>query len=196
MKRVFEYAYRFVCVFIILMTIFSIMTIEVNTDHNHNYINNENNDKAVNSVYIRNDKLVFREPAGRTTKAQLTNMDTSNYNVLSSEYVNVSHFGPDCSGCGIGYVASGDYVGNGRINYSDKTYGVVRIVAADRKYPLGTIIRLTKGNDVTLAIVLDRGGGIGDGNKYQIDLLAESEAQSYRIGVIRDVRLDVLRIGH
>lgn len=123
-------------------------------------------------------------------------IDTSSYPVLSSETITMSHFGPDCPGCGSGYVASGYYVGGGRINYPDATFGNVRIVAADYKYPTGTILRLSHNGSSIIAIVLDRGGGIGDGRKYQIDLLAESEAQSSHLGVKYGVTLEVLRLGY
>lgn len=133
-------------------------------------------------------------PQGNTV-TYYSPIDTSGYNVISSEIVNISHFGPDCNGCGAGYVATGDYVGSGRIYYRDNTFGTVRIVAADYKYPSGTILRLSYNGNVMIAIVLDRGGGIGDGKKYQIDLLTESEAKCYQLGVMYGATLEVLRLG-
>jgi len=46
----------------------------------------------------------------------------------------------------------------------------------------------------TLAIVLDR-GGIGFGKRFLFDLLCESEAQSYQLGVVYNATVEVLRNG-
>ena len=69
----------------------------------------------------------------------------------------ISSYGPDCVGCS-GTLASGFYAGNGNIYYQDSTYGSVRIVAGDRSYPFGTIVKVsgTPLGDFN-AIVLDRG---------------------------------------
>ena len=209
MKKIYNYTFCIVCVFILVMTIYSITLINIDT--NHNYVTNLNEEKVINSsVFIEEESIeidnnlindginqeVDVKVVGSTTNSQINYIDTSSYNIISSEVVNISHFGPDCNGCGIGLVASGDYVGSGRINYYDKTFGIVRIVAADNKYPLGTILRLNTNRGLIIAIVLDRGGGIGDGKKYQIDLLSESEEISYKLGVIYNATLEVLRLGY
>jgi len=67
---------------------------------------------------------------------------------------------------------------------------------ADNKYPLGTIIRLGYQGSTITAIVLDRGGGIGDGQKYQIDLLASSNSKAYELGIVQNTSLEVLRLGY
>ncbi len=115
--------------------------------------------------------------------------------VLAEEMVSLSHYGHDCYGCG-GYTASGYYIGDGRIYYEDSTFGLVRVVAADKKYPLGSIVRMEYYDSVITAIVLDRGGGIGDGKNFQIDLLVSNEAESYELGIINNVTLEVLRLGY
>ena len=231
MKKFYNYAFGTVCVFILLMTLYSVTIINVVT--NRNYANNVNKEKIVSSVVLGKNatesikvseevddsqELEVKEekvevpvatpeptpvptPVPTPTPApQVTisynPIDTSSYNVISSEVVNISHFGPDCNGCGSGYVASGYYVGEGRINYPDSTFGNVRIVAADYKYPTGSIVRLTYNGNVIIAIVLDRGGGIGDGRKYQIDLLDVSEAESSRLGVMYGATLELLRSGY
>ena len=103
----------------------------------------------------------------------------------------MSGYGPDCAGCS-GYVAYGKYVGNGNIYYNDKEYGKVRIVAGDKKYKFGTIVKI---NDSMLAIVLDRGGSIGIGKKFLFDLLYESEKEAYRYGVSYNTKFEILRNG-
>ena len=78
----------------------------------------------------------------------------------------MSGYGPDCVGCS-GYLAYGTYVGDGNVYYNDSEYGNVRIVAGDKKYKFGTIVKI---NNSMLAIVLDRGGSIGVGKKFLFDL--------------------------
>ena len=71
-------------------------------------------------------------------------------------------YGPDCKGCGGGVSCIRYNVRNGNIYYNDKDYGKIRILAADKRIPCGTIVRvsnLRKYKDF-YAIVLDRGGVI------------------------------------
>lgn len=103
----------------------------------------------------------------------------------------MSGYGPDCVGCS-GYLANGKYVGDGNIYYDDSEYGRVRIVAGDKKYKFGTIVRI---NDSLLAIVLDRGGAIGIGKKFMFDLLYESEAEANKNGVSYNTKFEILRNG-
>lgn len=106
-------------------------------------------------------------------------------------YGKMSGYGPDCVGCS-GYVASGQYVGGGNFYYYDSEYGQLRIVAGDKKYKFGTVIRI---NDSMLAIVLDRGGSIGIGKKFLFDLLYESEEVANKNGVSNNVKFEILRNG-
>ena len=196
MKRFYNYTFGTVCIFILLMTIYSVTILNVVTSRN--YANNENMEKVLSSAVLYKEIKKIEPVIGSTltTTNPYNPIDTTGFNVLSREIGNISHFGPDCQGCGIGYVATGDYVGSCRINYIDKTFGTVRIVAADKKYPLGSILRLTYKDRVIITIVLDRGGGIGDGRKYQIDLLAESEAHSSNLGVMYGATIEALRLGY
>ena len=101
-------------------------------------------------------------------------------------------YGPDCKGCGGGVSCIRYNVRNGNIYYSDKDYGKIRILAADKKIPCGTIIRvsnLRKYKDF-YAIVLDRGGAI-KGNL--MDLLFVSE-KSVDIGR-ENVKYTIVRWG-
>lgn len=105
-----------------------------------------------------------------------------------------SYYTANCYGCG-GYTSSGLNVGDGRLFYNDSTYGDVRIIAAGREIPLYSIVRInnTSLGASALAIVLDRGGDIGDGRKFIIDILTnDSEGIG---GVDRNVSVEVLRSG-
>lgn len=103
----------------------------------------------------------------------------------------MSGYGPDCYGCS-GYLASGVYVGDGNVYYNDSEYGQVRIVAGDKKYKFGTIVRI---NDSILAIVLDRGGSIGIGKKFLFDLLYVTEAEANINGISYETKFEILRNG-
>ena len=99
----------------------------------------------------------------------------------------ITAYGPDCYGCTSGRTASGQYVLEGNIYYNDPTFGNIRIVAADKSIPFGSIIRingLSISEDPILAIVLDRGGMIGfaEGKHSYFDLLYKSEADAYSFG--------------
>ncbi len=115
---------------------------------------------------------------------------------LGTQVGTMSAYGPDCAGCS-GYLANGHYAGGGNIFYEDATYGVVRIVAGDRQYKTGSIIKVSgsKLGDFN-AIVLDRGGGIGFGKRFLFDLLFASEAEASQFGTSYNVTFDLLRDGY
>lgn len=106
----------------------------------------------------------------------------------------LSGYGPDCAGCS-GYLANGDYVGDGDIYYNDSSYGVVRIVAGDRKYPFGSIVHITTRDDSFLAIILDRGGDIGIDKTMTFDLLFPTEDDASLFGIKPDTKFKILRYG-
>lgn len=108
----------------------------------------------------------------------------------------ITGYGPDCDGC-IGITASGYDVRN-TIYYNDKTYNKVRVLAADKSLPFGTIIKvsnLENYNDF-IGIVLDRGSAISFDGFSQIDLLFESENYSYNFGRHQNVIFEILRLGY
>lgn len=102
--------------------------------------------------------------------------------VLATYHGNITGYGPDCKGCS-GITASGYNVKN-NIYYQDKEYGKIRIVAADKSLPFGSIIKITnlKNKDDILAIVLDRGGAIGFKKSVYFDLLYKSEKDTNSFG--------------
>lgn len=116
--------------------------------------------------------------------------------VLETQVGTMSAYGLDCQGCsgrvGAGYDASGN-----NVRYYDSTYGELRIVAGDRKYPYGTVVRVNNSTIGTFqAIVLDRGGDIGIGRRYMFDLLFYSEAEAYQFGLSRNTTFEILRYGY
>ena len=105
----------------------------------------------------------------------------------------MSYYKATCSGCS-GITAAGFNVSDGRLYYNDSTYGNVRIIAAGSEIKTWSIVRIKNssfGQDI-LAIVLDRGGNIGSGKKYLIDMLTNSSESR---GGVENVTIEVLREG-
>ena len=103
-------------------------------------------------------------------------------------------YGADCPLCS-GHLAcmSNLDVLNGNVNYEDKTYGKVNIVASSKALPCGTIIRINEHklhSEPMYAIVLDRGV-----SKYNLDLLTVSEDYARKNVGRSVVSYDVLRKG-
>ena len=153
-------------------------------------VDEEVNDKIEEHAVSKDVDVIEENGSSDENKVvENTNKDTlSNNEVITGK---MTGYGPDCSGCS-GYLAYGTYVGDGTIYYNDSEYGSVRIVAGDKKYKFGTIVRI---NDSLLAIVLDRGGCIGIGKKFLFDLLYASEKEANTHGVMSDFKFEILRNG-
>ena len=139
-----------------------------------------------NFTYVDKEINIFKEVEIKTEK------------VIATYKGNITAYGPDCVGCKTGRTASGYNVLNGNIYYYDKTYGKVRIVAADKSLPFGTIVRIKDldiSTDPILAIVLDRGGAIGFNKRVYFDLLYKSERDTISFGV-KKATFEVLRRGY
>lgn len=157
----------------------------------YEYVYTYVDDKIIdNSVgFIETDSFVFNAVDNEEDSEEMVP------EVLESQVGKLSGYGPDCYGCS-GYLAYGDYVGDGRVYYQDMEYGNVRIVAGDHKYPFGTIVRVNiHGKDPFLAIVLDRGGAIGFSKTALFDLLYPSEYLANLDGVFYNTKFEVLRYG-
>lgn len=213
MKKIYNYTFQLVCVYIFVLTLFSVFNIEIKTNNYVKTVYNNEKEKFVDSTLLVqshledegveeesiNEELVVEKEVPVVEEKPSENIvlvDTSQYTVLSSEVITMSRYGHDCYGCYGGQTAAGYYVGDGRLYYEDSTFGSLRIVAADKKYPLGTVIRLSNDKESFNAIVLDRGGGIGDGKRFQIDLLEPSEAVANSMTIGYNTLLEVLRLGY
>lgn len=120
--------------------------------------------------------------------------------VLATYTGKITAYGPDCYGCTTGRTASGQYVLDGNIYYNDAIFGNIRIVAADKSIPFGSIVKisgLSISVDPILAIVLDRGGAIGfaEGKHAYFDLLYKSEADATSFGR-PTATFEILRYGY
>lgn len=114
--------------------------------------------------------------------------------VLEIQLGKLSRYGPDCYLC-TGYLAYGLYVGSGTIYYNDNYYGNVRILAGDKSYPFGTIVRVSYDMESFLGIVLDRGGSIGFNGKALFDLLYPNEYLANKDGINYNTKFEILRYG-
>lgn len=141
--------------------------------------------KLNDEIYYISSKYISLE------KTKLSNNTNKTTEPKTSFVAYITHYGPDCKGCS-GVTAAGYDVRN-TTYYDDPEYGTVRVVALDKTYPLYTIIRVNdyKNGPIT-AIVLDRGGAI-KGNK--LDLLVESEAVAYSLGIQTEAHVEILRWG-
>lgn len=102
-------------------------------------------------------------------------------------------YGPDCVGCS-GVVACAPYPNVSKtIYYNDNVYGKVRIVAADKRIPCGTIVKVRNSSIATefTAIVLDRGGAI---KNTLMDLLYDKETNTNSFGR-QKVEYEIIRWG-
>lgn len=224
MKRFYNYTFKLVCTYVLVLSIFMVSNVKIKIDNFSSNVHNLNKEKIVAStlliqqpdieledkeesinevvesdkeeVPVEQEEEPVKEVSQKTLVENVNLVDTSSFAVLKEETVNISHYGHDCYGCTSGYTASGYYVGDGKIYYNDNTFGSVRVVAADSKYPLGTILRLGYHGSKITAIVLDRGGAIGDSQRFQIDLLASSNSEAYQLGIVENTTLEVLRLGY
>ncbi|MDD6757590.1 MAG: hypothetical protein PUE33_05955 [bacterium] len=116
--------------------------------------------------------------------------------VLETQIGSLSGYGPDCVGCS-GFLASGLDVRSGNIYYSDSTYGSVRILAGDKSYPYGTIVRVKNSRlSEFVGIVLDRGGAVGFGKSHLFDLLYQTSSEALKNEVSYNTTFEILRYGY
>ena len=106
-------------------------------------------------------------------------------------------YGPDCVGCGgkTGCSPRQD-VRNGNIYYTDKNYGKIRILAADKTIPCGSIIKISNYKHASgdfYGIVLDRGSAV---NGLTMDLLYETEKDAIHLGREFNINFKIERWGY
>ena len=161
-----------------------------------NKVNNLNNAKS-----IRAYNLVMKYDNAVKEKAPMlveTMEEAATYGPIQpiSFVGQMTAYKATCKGC-TGKVACppAQDVRNNNIWYQDNTYGKIRILAADRKIPCGTIVKVTNvsfSNDPIIGIVLDRGGAI-KGNI--MDFLVGENDDMDVVGRQRGVNYEVVRWG-
>ena len=153
---------------------------------NGQYYRTINNDTNVVDEGIRRVVAVgTREPA-TTSGSSRSSTNTSPTAALEVFTASVTAYQANCRGCS-GFTASGRDVRSNAWFY-DQTFGSVRIIAADRRFPFGTIMYI---QGVGHAVVLDRGGSV-TGNV--LDVLKSSDENPFRFGR-QSLQTQVLRLG-
>ena len=148
--------------------------------------------KAVNLVFKYNpeevETKVIEQPKTIQELAALAKLSPIKFKGTMTGY------GPDCVGCSKNAAVScpPNPLVSKKITYDDKIYGSVRILAADRSIPCGSIAIVrgsTEGEFI--GIVLDRGGAI---KGTLMDLLFKSESVTHAFGR-QNVEYEIIRWG-
>jgi len=195
MERLYHYFRYFGFLMIFFLFLFIIAS---GNKKNLVSVNNINN---IKSVPVTNLSLSYLS-LQKEKKNEIIVYDTFNEAIdngmtgTAAFYGKLTGYGPDCKGCG-GTTACrpAQNVKNGNIYYNDQQYGKIRILAADKSIPCGTIIRVNNINiysEPILAVVLDRGGAI-KGN--HLDLLFESEKNMGGFSTQSNIKFDIVRWG-
>ncbi len=185
-KKVLKY-------YFIIISVFAIAFIILGGNKKTNIVtSNINNVKSVLSTRIT--KQINNSPKLVTNVGDIRTY--GNLNKL--QFIGtLTGYGPDCPGCG-GRVACypNPDVRNGNIYYNEKDYGKIRILAADKSIPCGSIVHIKNfkfvEGDEFIGIVLDRGSAIVG---LTMDLLYPSEADTVVIGRQRNIEFNILRWG-
>ena len=188
-KRVIKYYFLIICLFVVVFIIISgNKKINIVTS-------NVNNVKSIQSKRIINKNNNFSSK----TKLVTNTFDIKKYGNNNNIEFNgtLTGYGPDCPGCG-GRVACNPNpdVRNGNIYFEDNEYGKIRILAADKSIPCGSIVKINNfkfvdGNEF-YGIVLDRGSAIVG---LTMDLLYPSEKDTQVIGRQRNIHFAIQRWG-
>jgi len=215
MKKVIKIMLSYICICLFCLVIFSFSNLEIkskriglnlilkkldsselislNEDTKEEFIEEESVEDYSSLEEVILDEEEIRKEDNLSNDGLL---DVSIYPVLETVVGSMSGYGPDCYGCTSNKTASGYYVGEGNIYYTDQTFGNVRILSADKKYPFGTIVRISGLDEVILAIVLDTGSAIGLDKRIQFDLLFTKESEASVFGLKKDLTFEILRYGY
>jgi len=159
-------------------------------------INNVNTVKAIESSRIEIMENFSVPEKIEAIKVFSVDEIKLNQNKRISFVGTLTGYGPDCVGCS-GVVGCAPYpnVENGNIYHEDSEYGKIRILAADRSIPCGSIVKISNYKFIEsdfYGIVLDRGSSIVG---LTMDLLHESEADTVIIGRQYNINFEIIRWG-
>ena len=160
---------------------------------------NINSVKSLQAVHIVNKYNSIKE----MEKKKETPLYDSFYDAISVASTSpvafmgtLTAYGPDCPGCsGNSACPPRQNFKNGNIYFEDQTFGKVRVVAADRSIPCGSIVKISGiniYNEPILAIVMDRGGAV-TGN--HMDLLFTSQSNLEGFTTSHNIKFELIRYG-
>lgn len=177
--------------------IFLLFLVATSNKTNTIVVNNINTVKAIESSRIESiETNLNNQFINEFTKVFSTDEIKLNQNKKIEFMGTLTGYGPDCEGCS-GIVGCSPYqnVKNGNIYYEDTNYGKIRILAADKSIPCGSIVKISnyKFSDGDFyGIVLDRGSAIVG---LTMDLLHESENDTVIIGRQYNINFKIERWG-
>lgn len=191
--------YKFLKYFMVIILIFSFGFIVLSGNSKKVITtSNINSVKSLQAVHIVNKYNSIKEKEKKIETPFFENFNDA-INVASSSPVafngRLTAYGPDCPGCtGNSACPPRQNFKNGNIYFEDQIYGSVRVVAADRSIPCGSIVRISGiniYNEPILAIVMDRGGAV---NGSHMDLLFTSQTnlEGFKTS---NVKFEIIRYG-
>ena len=159
-------------------------------------VNNINTIKGIESSRVEQIVSLFSENNFHSIKVFSIQELVINKNKAISFEGTLTGYGPDCVGCS-GIVGCAPYqnVKNGNIYYEDNEYGKIRILAADKNIPCGSIVKISNYkfiNNSFYGIVLDRGSAI---TGLTMDLLHASERDTVIVGRQYNINFEIIRWG-
>ena len=179
--------------FIILVIVVLLMTATISEKKIFRVENfNFNKSLGLTAMALKDEeeKPVVKEEIKTGTKVDSTKL------VVKATYSgDLTGYAADCPKCNgkLACLRNYNVYKNNVVNYEDKTYGSVRIVASSKNLPCGSIIRFNSkrvAQEDTYAIVLDR-GVLGN----SIDLLVPTEAYASKYIGRSKISYEVLRVG-
>lgn len=159
---------------------------------------NINSVKSLQAVHIVNKYNSIKE-AEKKVETPFFESFYDAISVASSSPVafngKLTAYGPDCPGCsGNSACPPRQNFKNGNIYFEDQVYGTVRVVAADRSIPCGSIVRISGisiYSEPVLAIVMDRGGSV-TGNHMDLLFTSQSNLEGFTTS---NVKFEIIRYG-
>ncbi len=162
-------------------------------------IDNLNTAKSLQAMHIVNKYEAIKEnekveeiPVFNTFQEAMKSASTMPVAFMGK----LTAYGPDCKGCGGGSACPPrQNFKNGNIYFNDQTYGKIRVVAADRSLPCGSIVRMTGisiYSEPVIAVVMDRGGAVKGAH---LDLLFTSQKNLEGFKTSNNIKFEILRYG-
>ena len=184
----------FFTLFFIIFLVFIVATSNTEETINVNNINTVKSLKSSRIVPIKSNNLIDE---AEYVKIKSVEEITTSKNKKIEFTGTLTGYGPDCKGCGgkTGCSPRQD-VRNGNIYYTDTKYGKIRILAADKSIPCGSIIKVSNYpyiNGDFYGIVLDRGSAI---KGLTMDLLYNSEQETRNLGRAYNINFQIERWGY
>ena len=183
-----------------LLLLFSLLLIVLSANQKNLIVtSNINRSKSMGTNQFKDNYLVVQELTQEKPAILYASFEEAMAHVQEERVAftgKLTAYGPDCVGCGGNSACQPKQnFTNGNIYFNDATYGQVRIVAADKSLPCGSMIRISNINiyqEPILAIVMDRGGSI-KGN--HLDLLFTSEQNLEGFSTQKNIQFEILRYG-